>query len=154
MPERGLDRTVFTREIALLAERFNRDLTGPVIALYYDMLSHQLSTDEFTQACRALFFGGTFFPRPAELIHAVRGSAEDRAQLEWMELLEKHNRGERANLSHAGREAYKAIGGHYAMQSQDGGILKRDFTAAYMAVERQLERAILPALVEGEGESE
>lgn len=141
-----LDRAVFVREITLLADRFNRDVSEQVLALYFDMLSRELATNSFVAACRQVFYSATFFPSPAEIVAAVRGAPKDQAVLEWFELVEKHNRSERAALSPAGHYAYKAIGGHYAMQSQDAGLLKRDFLEAYLAFNDKIIRDTLPAL--------
>lgn len=134
-----IDKEIFIQEMSLLSERFNRELSKPVFARYYAVLSSAMSTAEFITACNRIFNYSTFYPSPAEFLKSARGSIEDRAQLEWMELVDAQMQGKTfAGLSDAGKRAYRALGGAWAFKSTDISYLKRDFIAAFQAAEWEL----------------
>ena len=132
-----IEREVFTREMALLAERFTRTLSAPVAARYYETLSANLTTLEFAVAARILFDEETFWPAPARFIEAVKPSGEAAAQDEWEKLLEAIRKNTRAELSEAGLYALKNVGGTWRIgQSHEVDqlpFIKREFLEAYQA---------------------
>lgn len=85
----SLDRRVFLREMALLAERFNRpELSEPLIARYYDTLNGRLTTPDFERAARAIFDGDTFWPAPLRFVEVVQGNPKAMADDAWTRLLQ------------------------------------------------------------------
>lgn len=129
-----IDRKVFNREMNVLADRFNRDISPEVGNGYYEILSKELVAEEFKDACKLVFRHSRFFPSPQEIIEAVRGSNETRAEAEWAELIAaiKYNR--RAELTRTGRRALDSIGAEWAMSRESTVYLRREFLKSYMAL--------------------
>lgn len=144
-----IDRVAFVREMTLLCERFDRALTEPVMARYYETLSAALSTEQFVCAARRAFDEAIWFPSPSQLIDYALGSVEDAAELEWLELMRATQQARRAQLTDAGRDALTAIGGSWALQTEAHDRLRRAWREAYIASavarRRQLLGRALPA---------
>lgn len=149
-----IDRQVFVRELTMLCERFERALTEPVMARYYEILSRALTTEQFEAAAVRAFGESTFFPSPAQLIDYALGSVDDAAELEWLELMRAIQDNRRAQLTDAGRAALAAIGGSWALQSEPSDRLRRAWLPAYVAAARAQRAALvgraLPAAGGGE----
>jgi hypothetical protein len=130
-----IDTDIFTAEMELLAERFNRQVSDPVFARYYDLISAHLTTAEFQQAAIAIFNEDRFFPAPADFVHRVHGDVESQAEREWAELLRAIKAGERSNITDVGRKALAAVGGTWAIENCDSdkdlGFKRREFVKAY-----------------------
>jgi len=63
---------VFASEMALLQERFHRELSQSVLDRYYESLSDRLDDAQFQDACRRLFDDEDFFPSPKKFIDAAQ----------------------------------------------------------------------------------
>lgn len=136
-----LDKTVFLREMAVLAELYNRpQLSDPLVARYYEYLSRRLDTPAFERACRTIFEQDQFWPPPARFIDAARGgNQKELAEAAWGEILQAAQRGQPPALSTlppATRAAlaaapYREI--QYADSEPKLARLKRQFTTAYAA---------------------
>jgi hypothetical protein len=129
-----IDRKIFNREMNVLAERFNRDITADVGNGYYEILNKELAQGEFRDGCKYVFRHSRFFPSPQEIIEAVRGSNETRAEAEWAELIAALKANRRAELTKVGRRAYDSIGSDWAMKTDSTAHLRREFLRAYLAL--------------------
>lgn len=130
-----LDKRVFLREMAVLAELFNRpQLSDPLVARYYEYLSARMTTTEFEAAAKRIFEEERYWPAPITFLHAVKGDPARKAREEWDALLEKAARNELSELSEAGKKALKALGGWSTVAYADQGrlpSLRRAFLESY-----------------------
>lgn len=131
----SLDKRVFLREMAVLAELFNRpQLSDPLVARYYEYLSARMTTGEFEAAARRIFEEERYWPAPITFLHAVKGDPAQSARSEWDALLERAAKNERAELSEAGKKALRALGGWSTVAYADQGrlpSLRRAFLESY-----------------------
>lgn len=147
----SLDRRVFLREMALLAERFNRpELSEPLIARYYDTLNSRLTTQDFERAARAIFDGDTFWPAPLRFVEAVQGNPKQMADDAWATMLEHARKGtypELATLPTPTRAALKAAPMReimYATSDFELNRLKREFVDAHQRATGTSDARALP----------
>ena len=151
-----LDRGAFLREMGLLAERFGRSVSEPVIARYFDALRVALTTPEFVAAARVIFDHDAFWPAPARFVELARGNPRDDAEREWRRLVDACARADRnVLLSPEGAAAMRAAGGWNAVAYCEGDVnldRKRGlFVRAYTAAREDREVAArLPAPVGAE----
>lgn len=108
-----IDKSVFTREMTLLHERFGRQPSGPVIQRYYDTLGERLTTEEFEAAARFVFDNDQYWPAPMRFVDLVRGNDNENARFEWQKVLQAASRGENINTNPSGAliVALQAAGG-------------------------------------------
>lgn len=78
----GADVDRFSELMLALSETFNEPFSETRAGLYLDALSN-LSIEQVEQAVRLSLRRSKFFPRPAELLELVAGSAEDQADEAW-----------------------------------------------------------------------
>lgn len=144
-----IDKTVFLREMALLAELFNRpQLSEPLVARYYEHLSAHLTTSEFQDAAKAIFTGDQFWPTPARFLHAAKGDPAQLARQEWDRLLEDAAKGQLAPLSEAGKAALRALGGWSRVAYANEGALpslRKAFLESYGDASATPDRQLLEA---------
>lgn len=76
-----IDKEVFVSEIRALERRFGHDLHEDEVTRYHDYLSERMSTDQFRDACRAVWATREFFPRPADFVEVTAGR-------EWRTVIE------------------------------------------------------------------
>jgi hypothetical protein len=147
-----LSKVVFLREMAMLADRFGRDVSPEVIGRYFDTLRERLSTEEFEAAARFVFDHDSFWPSPARFVEVVRGNAKEDAEREWQTLVNACSRGDRdVLLSPEGAAAMRAAGGWnavaYAGCERDLAVRRREFITSFTAQRDAQERAALPTPV-------
>ena len=128
-----IDPKTFTEEMLELQAHFDRKLSDISFKRYQAILSQELTTDEFKQgviwAYRYLKPHPSFFPSPQEIIGASQGTLDDRALIDWVNILR-----DISLLSVVGRKALQSIGGSSTVRmSEKPDFLKRDFIAAYKA---------------------
>lgn len=79
-----IDRKVFNRQIAILAEIHRHELSEPVIDEYYLLLTLRMTTDQFVRMARRLEMSPkAFWPLPGEFlppVHERLGATELEAQ--------------------------------------------------------------------------
>lgn len=130
-----IDRTAFLREMALLAELFNRPmLSDPLIARYKAYLDTQLTTAQFEHAAHTIFAEDQYFPAPVRFVHAAKGDPAQLARQEWDALLEHASKGQLAPLTEAGKLALRAVGGWSSVAYADQGrlpSLRKAFLESY-----------------------
>lgn len=155
-----IDATVFTREMALICERFDRRMSKPVMTRYYETLSARLDTIQFELAARRVFDEETFFPSPQAFLSKLGDSVEASAEEEWTLALKGASQGRLPDgLSNAGAYALQAIGGlarlGRANESYEVPRLKKAFLNAYPAgVNRQANQETRALFALGDGRDE
>lgn len=144
-----LDKRAFMREMGMLAERFGRTISDPVMLRYYDSLSRDLTTPEFEHAARVIFDEDQFWPAPARFRDAARGgNPKELASAEWERLLTACRNGSTdvAFLSPAGLAAMRAAGGWRVIAFAEGeskqASLKRAFVSAWLDSEAPAQAAL------------
>jgi len=148
-----VDPKIFALGMGLLADRFNREISEQVNSGYYKILSNALTAEQFQIAVERCFRYSRFFPTPQEIIDAVVGSNESRAEAEWLRLMDAVRQGNTAELSLIGKKALAAIGGDWGLRTESHSHLRREFLRAYTAL-AQLEPQINALPLAGEGEFE
>lgn len=109
------DAGAFAAELAGLAEVFGEQVSQVRAQLYFEALS-TFTLDEVRAAVRGAIRGCRFFPKPAELIEMLQGSAEDQAEVAWGRFLHA--------LTHHGTYTSVDFGDpilHAVIQTQFGG---------------------------------
>jgi len=143
-----LDRTAFTREMTLLADRFNRAVSDSMAKRYYDDLKH-LATSDFLTAARVIYRNDTFWPPPNRFMEAAGLDAKTLAETAWQTALEEASSGTARPYSDyppAHATALRAVGGNTVIgrTNQDRlSFLKRDFVNAF---KQYYERSTNPVL--------
>jgi hypothetical protein len=144
-----LDKRVFLRELGMLAERFGRTISEPVMLRYFDTLSRDLTTADFERAARTIFDEDAFWPAPARFRDAARGgNPKELANAEWERLLTACRNGSSdvAFLSPAGMAAMRAAGGWRVIAFAEGeakhASLKRAFVSAWLDSEAPAQPAL------------
>ena len=132
----GIDKRVFLREMALLAERFNRpELSEPLIARYFETLTARLSTEQFERAARVIFDGDTFWPAPLRFVEAVQGDPKAMADEAWNALLQAMRSGKPHDAPPEAIATLRRAGATFRdlMESTEYRVtqLERAFKAAY-----------------------
>ena len=67
-----INPAVFANEMALLQERFSRELSQSVLDRYYELLSSRLDDEQFQDACLKVFDEEDFFPSPKKFVDAAQ----------------------------------------------------------------------------------
>lgn len=154
-----IDRRSFTVGMGVLAERCGRNLPAPVQSGYYQILSSELTTEEYEVAVQLAFRHARFWPSPQELIDYARPprdlGLEAAAMFERARDVEEISplgmcfwrRDKIAPLGEAALAGFDAIGGQerFRTMTSDGvSWVRREFVAAYRAkaTETKSERAI------------
>lgn len=119
-----IDQEIFLEQMTELADYFKKDLSQSSIKTFYKLLSEQLTTEEFIQACQNALYG-KFFPSIGELIDSVLGTVEERAEREWQDI--------DSPFSVVGLKALNAIGGWWYVKHQctQPAIARKDFIESY-----------------------
>lgn len=141
-----LDKKTFLREIAILAELFNRPaLSEVLVGRYYDYLDQHLTTEQFEQAARQIFAEDQYWPAPIRFLHAAKGDPQQLARQEWDALIAEATAGKLADLTDQGKTALRAIGGWstvaYANQAALPS-LRRAFLESYSSTQSEPEPAL------------
>lgn len=106
-----LDRTVFLREMAVLAELFNRPaLSEVLIGRYFEFLSTRLTTEEFEAAARRIFEEERFWPAPVTFVLAVKGDPKAEGEAAWNALVAAASRGDAGAVTPAMLAGLRRIG--------------------------------------------
>lgn len=74
-----IDREAFAQGMGRLGGAFGREIDGPVAAFYFDILSPQLTTEEWAEAVTRAAAQETFWPSPAVLLAKVKLDPESQA---------------------------------------------------------------------------
>jgi hypothetical protein len=126
-----IDQTIFAEEMIELQAHFGKTLSDRTISRYKSIFDQELTTEEFRQgviwAYRNLKPHPSFFPSPKEMIDSVQGTIDDRALIDWVNILK-----DASLLSPVGRKALQSIGGSSTVRmSEKPDFLKKDFIAAF-----------------------
>jgi len=146
---------VFAGGMAVLSDRFNRALLQQTQLMYREILSRELTPQEFTAAVGVAFRECTFWPSPKELVEFIHPPANIALQgaQAFDRLLELGERGTGGafwrkdrvadELGSAGEAAFAAIGANGRLRSIEISDLpwaRREFIAAYKNAAEQLAR--------------
>ena len=124
-----IDKNVFAIELKNLSDWFNKPISEDALAKLYLIFSSELSTEEFKQSVIWAWKNCNSFPAPSKMIDSVQGTLDDRALIDWVNILR-----DISLLSVVGRKALQSIGGSSTVRmSEKPDFLKRDFIAAYKA---------------------
>lgn len=147
------DRPRFAELMLGIGEVYGEPVSEIRMELYFSALEH-LSLDAVRAAANAHVRTNKFFPKPAELLEAVHGSDEDRADLAWVEMLREVRRAGYIGTPQftdpvARRAAMELYGGWTALCErlpasgpEQLGVAKL-FKATYVAYSRRDVRALL-----------
>jgi len=134
-----VDKRVFLREMGMLAERFGRTVSEPVMLRYHEILTGALTTLDFERAAFAIFRDDQFWPAPARFLDAARGgNPKELAGAEWERLVAACAAGQTdvSFLTPAGVAAMRAAGGWRAIAFAEGdaklAAAKRAFVSAWL----------------------
>lgn len=83
---RAQDAERFAKVMAALGETFNDTISDVRSEAYFGALE-DLAMEQVEHAATEWIKRGRFFPKPVELRELIEGTAEDQAQLGWMEML-------------------------------------------------------------------
>lgn len=131
-----IDPEVFSREWEIMQSRFDKKFSEAVIGRYYQVLSKQLTTEQFLAACLAAFTEDEFFPTPEKLVSRVKPDFNQLALEAWDRVLAAASRSSRAvALCEAGERALRSVGGlsgiGYADVHTQLPHLRRNFLEAF-----------------------
>lgn len=174
-----IDKKIFATAMSILADRFNRPLHEATILRYREVLSRDLTTEEFVAAADLAFRDSAFWPSPREMIEFVKPLQDIslEASIAFDKMLsmgEPHPAGTcwrrddiLQQLGVPAAVAFTAIGAQGRLRSistDDLPFARREFVAAYRATAiqqskqssatRALELAAphMPALAAGSGQ--
>lgn len=119
-----IELPVFLESFTGLMATFDKTLPDKAVRSFYELLSSQLTTEEFETACNKAY-GCKFFPTPDELIGLAIGTVEERAEREWEDIDKP--------FSVVGLKALNAIGGWWYVKNQctQPAIARKDFIESY-----------------------
>lgn len=142
-----IDKNTFAEAMSVLADRFNRPLHSATQRRYFEILSEDLTTEEFSTACELAFRSVRFWPSPQELLELVK--PEKNLDLEAAGMFEAvrdlgfpHQAGmcwhreEVAALGAPALAGFVAIGAQERLRhlsADDLSWARREFVAAYKA---------------------
>lgn len=143
-----IDRETFAREWAIMQNRFDKKFSDLVVARYYEVLSKQLSTEQFQAACLAAFTEDDFFPTPEKLIKRVQPDANQLALTAWESVLKAaSNVSQGVALCAAGDRALRSVGGLSAVGYADTYTqiphIRRNFLEAFKTYHDVVQRESL-----------
>lgn len=133
---------LFTGEIQILAEWFNKPLTPIIMERLLRGLEEKLTEAEFVAACKRAFESDRYFPNVDRFVELAHGSREAAANEDWL-ILDKASRRGRDDakslmdeyLSDSGRRALREIGGLSRLsdsKESDLQWIKKDFVTCWV----------------------
>lgn len=142
-----INKEIFAEAMSVLADRFNRPLHPATQRKYFEILSLELTTEEFSTACELAFRSVRFWPSPQELIELVKpeknldieaaGMFEDVRDLGFPHTAGMcWHREEVAALGAPALAGFVAIGAQDRLRhlsADDLSWARREFVAAYKA---------------------
>lgn len=125
-----IDPQVFLVEITKVFKHFGREINPEFLPDIEEILSEDLTTEEFIQACknttRRLQPHPSYFPSLQWMIDSVLGTLEERAANE----LKNPDR-----FSIIGRQAFNGVGGAWVFsRTERPEMFKKDFISTYLAL--------------------
>jgi hypothetical protein len=122
----------FSLGMTKLTQHFGKELSPQQLKDFEEILSEELSTQEFLAAAKIakkrLQPHPSFFPSPQQMIDSVLGTLEDRANIQLQNL---------DRLSVVGRHSLEAIGGAFTYRnSEKPDFLRKEFVAKYLTFAR------------------
>lgn len=146
-----IDKRAFIAELGMLADRFGRTVSEPVVLRYYDTLSRRLTTQQFLEAARVIFDRDKFWPEPMRFVEIVRGNPEADSATAWNAIVNAATRGDHAAVNGQALVALRTAGVNFrdvqlATEPQLASLGKR-FRAEYeRAANNHLDAPATPQL--------
>jgi hypothetical protein len=141
-----------TDAFALLGDRFNRAASAPMVKMYAQAFeSLEFTPDELQNAVNIVIFEDTFFPSPARLIEAARGSLEGQAVEMWDEYIHAIAEDRASKVDQIARDSLNSIGSRSALEGATGSqfvTMRSKFVEEYTR-RSKLKRAAVLALPVG-----
>lgn len=146
-----IEKRAFLAELGMLADRFGRTVSQPVMLRYYDTLNRRLTTEEFLQASRVIFDRDKFWPEPMRFVEAVKGNPSEDSAAAWNALLAAAQRGDHAAVNGPALKALRAAGVNFrdvqlATEVQLASLGKRFRAEFERTATAELDRAPVPLL--------
>lgn len=133
------DEAVFYNQFKAIASHFKHEMSGPILKIYYEHLSENLTEEEFIEslkqsAVKLPVYRG--LPSADQFVELIKGSRESKALQEWQMIVKAsaaNDIDQLAYLSTRGHVALSAIGGLGAVSYHEGSLqwLQKDFVTVY-----------------------
>lgn len=83
-----IERTVFAQLMAAMSQRIGKALGDEALAMYFAILSEELTTEQFQAGMKGIFRDHAFatWPSPAEIVQRAKPAGELRALAAWSAL--------------------------------------------------------------------
>lgn len=135
-----IDPKVWARWLAAFGDRINKQLGTDASAMYYAILSAELTTEEFEVGMRSVFRSHTYntWPAPEDIIAVARPTLALTAAAEWVQI-EQYLRDRYAEPSGAALATLAAIGGRARwrhLNNWQAEQFRTEFLARYEDVSR------------------
>jgi uracil phosphoribosyltransferase len=104
------NQETFKHRMATLGELFGKEISQELAQIYWDVLK-PYSNEQFTRAVEIHCRTGKFFPRPAELIDLMAGSANEEAAVAWLEVLTQLRNCKNVTLPESSAKVVAMLGG-------------------------------------------
>lgn len=135
-----IDKRAFARELEQLADRFNREVSKPMLRRYHEFLTERMDDEAFRRAASIIYQHDRFWPPPARFLEAVGLDPDTRAGEAWEQLMATVRSGGGVNPRELDDPALaagiRAVGGTARLGTVNEDRLpwiRKEFTAAYRA---------------------
>jgi hypothetical protein len=133
-----IDPVLFSHGWKQLNDRFGRNISDDIMAIYYDYLSEQMDDGTYAQAVLQCILKAQFFPSALEILHQVKEEPKAIATKEWDVIVEAAKNAKRPQISEMGQKALGNIGGRIVIDQADPihelPHLRRQFIDAYLTL--------------------
>ncbi len=133
------DRTIFIDQIKPIAIHYKHEMSEPILKIYYEHLSENLTEEEFIQAMKQSVVKLPAYrglPSAEQFVELILGSRESKALQEWQIILQAASRNDSealTYLSNRGHIALSGIGGLNIVAFHEGSLqwIQKDFIQLY-----------------------
>lgn len=134
-----LEEQKFKQYFELIANHYKHEVSPPILKIYYEHLSENLTEEEFMQAMKQSVVKFPFYkglPSAGQFVELILGSRESKALEEWQIILQASSRNDSeslAYLSNRGHIALSGIGGLNIVAFHEGSLqwIQKDFIQLY-----------------------
>ena len=146
-----IERTVFAQLMAAMSQRIGKALGDEALAMYFAILSEELTTEQFQAGMKGIFHDHGFatWPSPAEIVQRGKPAGDLRAASAWAALEDALKRRvsympltaqfEACGVDDCAAAAFFAIGGLARWKSLNDfrfDEMRREFLARYADIDR------------------
>ena len=107
----------FNDQFKAIAKHYKYEISAPILKIYYEHLSKNLTTEEFMEALKQAVVKLPVYkglPSPEQIVELILGSRQSLALQEWQMIVQAASRNDTealVYLSNRGHVALSAIGG-------------------------------------------